>query len=64
MVRMENPKGHAMTNGRRESDSFIVSEKPSNKACDNKQAAEMAERRGLAKGNPFTRNRVRTQSRE
>ena len=39
-----------MTNGGKESDSLIVSGKPSNKACDNKQAAEMAERRRLAKG--------------
>jgi hypothetical protein len=51
-----------MTNGSRESDSLIVSGKPSNKACDNKQAAEMAERRRLAKGNPSKRNRAWTQS--
>ena len=50
-----------MTNGSRESDSLIVSGKPSNKACDNKQAAEMAERRRLAKGNPSKRNRNGTQ---
>ncbi len=36
-------------NGYRESDSPIVSEKPSNKTGDNK--AEEVEKRGLAKGN-------------
>ncbi len=49
-----------MMNGRRESDSFIVSGKPSNKVRDNKRVAEKVERRGLAKGNPSKRNRVRT----
>jgi hypothetical protein len=41
-----------MTNGSRESDSLIVSGKPSNKVRDNKRVAEKVERRGLAKGNP------------
>ena len=50
-----------MMNGRRESDNFVVSLKPSNKACDNKQAAEKVERMGLAKGNPSKRNRGWTQ---
>jgi len=54
-------KGTAMMNGRRESDNFVVSLKPSNMACDNKQAAEKVERRGLAKGNPSKRNGVWTQ---
>lgn len=54
-------KGAAMMNGCRESDNPIVSEKPSNKVCDNKQAAEKVERRGLAKGNPSLGNRVWTQ---
>ena len=58
----EPQKGTAMTNGGRDSDSLVVSGKPSNKACDNKQAAEaMAERRRLAKGNASKRNRNGTQ---
>ena len=40
-----------MTNGYRESDSPIVSEKPSNKTGDNKRMAEGMEKRRLAKGN-------------
>jgi hypothetical protein len=48
----------------RESDSPIVSKKPSNKICDNKHMAERVERRGLAKGNPIEQNRSRTQGRE
>ena len=62
MVRMENHKGTAMTNGSRESDSSIVSGKPSNKVRDNKRAAERVERRELAKGSPSKRNRAWTQS--
>lgn len=50
-------------NGSRESDSLIVSKKPSNKACDNKRAAERVERRRLAKGNSSRRNRGQTQCR-
>ncbi len=50
-----------MMNGYRESDSLIVSEKPLNKARDNKRAAERVERRRLAKGNSSKRNRGRTQ---
>ena len=38
-------------NGYRESDSPIVSKKPSNKTGDNKPVAEEVEKRGLAKGN-------------
>jgi len=49
-----------MMNGRRESDSLIVSRKPSNKIRDNKRVAEKVERRGLAKGNPSKRNRAWT----
>jgi len=53
-----------MTNGYRESDNFIVSEKSLNKICDNKHTAEKMERRELAKGNLSKRNEGRTQSRE
>jgi len=41
-----------VTNGCRESDSPIVSEKPSNKTGDNKPVAEEVEKRGLAERNP------------
>jgi hypothetical protein len=51
-----------VTNGSRESDSLIVSGKPSNKIRDNKRMAEKVVRRGLAKGNPAKRNKVWTQS--
>ena len=44
-------------NGYRESDSPIVSEKPSNKTGDNKPGAEKVEKRGLAERNPSKRNR-------
>ncbi len=47
-------------NGYRESDSPIVSKKPSNKIGDNKPVAEKVEKRGLAKGNSVERNRGRT----
>ena len=50
-----------MVNGYRESDSLIVSGKPSNKAGDRKRAAERVERRRLAKGNSSKRNRGQTQ---
>lgn len=46
----------------RESDSPIVSEKPSNKACDNKHVAEKVEKRGLAERNPSKLNRDQAQS--
>ena len=49
-------------NGYRESDSLIVSEKPSNKAGDNKAVAEKVEKRRLAEGNPSKRNRTQAQS--
>jgi hypothetical protein len=52
-----------MMNGCRESDSFIVSGKPSNKVCDNKRMAEEVERRRLAKENLAGRNKGRTQCR-
>jgi hypothetical protein len=42
-----------MMNGSRESDNPIVSEKPSNKVCDNKQAAEKVERREVGQGEPI-----------
>ena len=47
----------------RESDSPIVSEKPSNKGCGAPHPAEKVEKRGLAKGNTAQQNRVRTQDR-
>jgi len=50
-------------NTRRESDSPIVSEKPSNKGCGAPHPAEKVEKRGLAKGNTAQQNRVRTQGR-
>jgi len=50
-----------MTDGYRESDSLIVSGKPSNKAGDRKRATERVERRRLAKGNSSRRNRGQTQ---
>ncbi len=49
-------------NGYRESDSHIVSEKPSNKGRDNKRSAERVERRRLAKGNSSKRNRDQAQN--
>ena len=49
-------------NGYRESDSRIVSEKPSNKGRDNKRSAERVERRRLAKGNSSKRNRGQAQN--
>ena len=53
-----------MMNGCSESDSFIVSEKPSNKVRDNKRMAEKVEKRRLAKGNRVGRNKGRTLGRE
>ena len=53
-----------MTNGCRESDSCIVSGKPSNKERDDKRTAGKVERRRLAKGNLVRRNKGRTQGRE
>ena len=52
-----------MKNGYRESDSPIVSEKPSNKTGDNKPEAEKVERRGLAERNPSKRTRSQAQNR-
>ena len=60
--RGEPERGTAMTNGYRESDSLIVSEKPSNKTGDNKPVAERVEKSGLAEGSPSKRNRGQTQS--
>jgi group II intron reverse transcriptase/maturase len=51
-----------MMNGHRKSDSPIVPTKPSNNAVQ--AAAEMAEGRGLAKGNSLERNALRTQRRD
>ena len=50
-------------NGYRESDSPIVSGKPSNKTGDNKPVAEEVEKRGLAKGNSVERNKGRALNR-
>ena len=47
-------------NGYRESDSLIVSKKPSNKTGDNKPVAEKVEKRGLAEGNSVERNKGRS----
>jgi hypothetical protein len=52
-----------MVNGCRESDSLIVSGKPSNKIRDNKRMAEEVEKRRLAEGNLVEQNKGRTQSR-
>jgi RNA-directed DNA polymerase len=61
-VRAENPNwSKAVMNGYRESDSPIVSERPLNKADDNKSAEEEAEKRGLAKRNPSEQNRSQAQ---
>jgi len=51
-----------VTNEHRESDSPIVSRKPSNKTGDNKPVAEKAEKRGLAERNPSKQNRNQAQS--
>ncbi len=51
-----------MTNGRGESDSPVVPEKPPNKAEE--PAAEVVEGRGLAKGNLPEQNASRTLSRQ
>jgi len=48
-------------NGYRESDSLIVSEKPSNKTGDRKPVAEKVEKRGLAKRNPSRMGDVRAE---
>ena len=45
-----------MTNGYRESDSFILSGNPLNKIGDNKPMAEEVEKRRLAERNPSKRN--------
>ena len=50
-------------NGYRESDSLIVSGKPSNKTGDNKPVAEKVEKRGLAKGKSVERNKDRALNR-
>jgi RNA-directed DNA polymerase len=49
-------------NSYRESDSFVVSEKPLNKTGDNKPVAEEVEKRRLAKRNPSKQNRNQAQS--
>jgi hypothetical protein len=48
----------------RESDRPIVPEKQPNKGGGAPLSAEAVEGRGLTKGNPSKRNKVRTQSRE
>jgi hypothetical protein len=50
-------------NGRGESDSLILPEKPSKKGCGAPQSAEGVERRRLAKGNLAAQNRVQAQDR-
>ncbi len=49
-VRTVNLRGTTVTHGCRESDSFIVPRKPSNKGCP-QGPAEKVEGRELAKGN-------------
>lgn len=51
-----------MMKGYRESDSFIVSEKPLNKIGDNKPMAEEVEKRRLAERNPSKGNRSQAQN--
>ena len=51
-------------NPARESDRPIVPEKQPNKGGGTPPLAEAVEGRGLTKGNPSKRNKVRTQSRE
>lgn len=53
-----------MMNADGKSDSPIVPKKPANKADGAPSAAESAEERGLAKGNPREQTRSRTQCRE
>jgi hypothetical protein len=50
-------------NGRRESDSLIVSEKLPNKGCGAPRSAEGVERRRLAKGNRVEQTKARAQDR-
>ena len=61
-VRTVNPGGTTVMHGCRESDSFIVPRKPSNKGCP-KEPAEEVEGRELAKGNVAAHTRDRTQGR-
>ncbi|MFC1570049.1 group II intron reverse transcriptase/maturase [bacterium] len=60
---MNNRKGNLMMHELRESDSPIVPEKPANKADVKMPVAELAEERGLAKGNALKHSKVRTQGR-
>jgi hypothetical protein len=62
-ARTVNPRGTTVMYGCRESDSPIVSRKPSNKGSGAPELAEGVERRGLAKGNLVGFHRGRTQSR-
>ena len=61
-VRTVNPRGTTVMHGCRESDSFIVPRKPSNKGCPQGPAEEV-EGRELAKGNVAVHSRDRTQGR-
>ena len=61
-VRTVNPRGTTVMHGGRESDSFIVPRKPSNKGCSS-GPAEKVEGRELAKGNAAEHTRDRTQRR-
>src|SRR5271166_3398684 len=58
----ESPRHTPMMNGHGKSDSSVVPQKSPNKAGHG-AAAEEAEGRGLAKGNPRQQNAPRTQSR-
>ena len=59
-VRTVNPTDTTVMHGCRESDSPIVSMKPSNKGSGAPELAEGVERRGLAKGNVVQHTRGRT----
>ena len=58
----ESPRHTPMMNGHGKSDSSVVPQKSPNKA-GHMAAAEEAEGRGLAKGNPQQQNASRTRSR-
>ena len=62
--RMESQGSKHAMNEPEKSDNSIVSKKPANKAGQRSSAAELAEKRGLAKGNPSQQASHRTQNRE
>jgi RNA-directed DNA polymerase len=62
--RCESSGNTTAMNGPEKSDRPIVSKKPANKGVLRCALAELAEKRGLAKGNPDQQTSCRTQSRE